>query len=337
MKTTDFAHHLTDFLGRYVSATRNLSPNTIKSYRDTFMLLLGFYRDYRGVRLEQLTLDALNTERVTEFLEHLQAERGCSISTRNQRMAAIHAFVRYLQVECPERILQCQQILAVPRKRSTQSEVSYLTREEIAAVLAQPDLETSSGRRDAVMLSLLYDTGARVQEIIDLRVRDLRLDTTPAQVRVTGKGRKVRTVPLLTQTTRLVAEYLQEHDLRRTDASSHPVFFNRSRQQLSRSGVRYILDKYVVRALKANLCLHERVTPHMLRHSKAMHLYQAGNPLSVISRLFGHVSVTTTEIYARADMAMKEQALAKLTGITPAAESRSWQQDPSLMDWLRNL
>ena len=337
MKPTDFARDLTAFLGRYLSATRNLSANTVDSYRDSFMLLLQFFQDHYKLSPERMTLDMFVPERIAAFLDHLENERGCKPATRNQRLAAIHAFVRYLQVEHPDRLLQCQRILAIHHKRYQCAEVCYLTPEEIAAILAQPDLTTAKGRRDAVLLSLLYDTGARVQEMVDLSVRDLRLDTTPAQVQLTGKGRKVRIVPLMEQMVQLLSDYLQEHDLQQLEKNNHPVFFNRLEQRLSRSGIRYLLEKYVTKAKTSSPSLHEHVTPHMLRHSKAMHLLQAGNPLVVIAHLLGHVSVSTTEIYARADMAMKERALASLSSNVPTLDNRSWQQEPGLMNWLRSL
>jgi len=337
MKPTDFAGDLTRFLGHYLSDTRNLSANTIESYRDTFMLLLRFFRDHYKLSPERLTLNMLVPERISAFLDHLETERGCKPTTRNQRLTAIHAFVSYLQVEHPDRLNQCQRILAIPHKRHQCAEVRYLTPEEVAAILSQPDLTTVKGRRDAVLLSLLYDTGARVQEIIDLSVRDLRLDTTPVQVQLIGKGRKVRIVPLMKQTVKLLTEYLHEHDLQQLEKNTHPVFFNRLKHRLSRSGIRYLLEKYATMAKTVFSSLHERVTPHMLRHSKAMHLLQAGNPLVVISHILGHVSVTTTEIYARADMVMKEQALASLSSNVPELDIRSWQKKPGLMNWLRSL
>lgn len=337
MKTTDFARDLTGFLGRHLSATRNLSANSIASYRDTFYLLLQFFKKRYKLTSDRLTSDMFTPDKITSFLDYLETERRCSITTRNQRLAAIRSFVRYLQVEHPERALQCQRILAIPCKKHQAAAVHYLTIDEITAILAQPNLDTYYGRRDAVLLSVMYDTGARVQEIADLSVCDLRLDTNPAQVQLTGKGRKSRIVPLMRPTAQLLMDYLHECELLQTGRSQFPVFFNRSGKRLSRSGIRYLIDKYVDNARISVPTLHEHVTPHMLRHSKAMHLLQAGNPLVVIAHLLGHVSVVTTEIYARADLAMKEKALASLPNTVTPLNTRTWQKDERLLNWLRNL
>ena len=187
MKPTDFSVHLTNFLTHYLAAQRNLSPNTIKAYRDVFTLLLRFCRDVQGVALEKLRLEQIDVSLVETFLDYLEKERKSSPRTRNHRLAALHAFFRYVQAEEPAHMLQCQKILTIPLRRHARSTVAYLAKEELAAILAQPDLRTPDGRRDAVLLSVLYDTGARVQELIDLSVGDVRLDP-PAQLRLLGKG-----------------------------------------------------------------------------------------------------------------------------------------------------
>ena len=176
MKPTDFATHLTHFFSEYLALHRNASPNTIKAYRDAFTLLLRYCRDHQGFAPERITVKKVDVTIIRNFLQHLD-KRGCSPRTRNQRLSAIHAFFRYLQVENPEHILQCQQIMAIPMQRWPRQPVQYLSPDDLAAVLAMPDLSNRDGRRDAVLLTLLYDTGARVQEIIDLSIRDVRLDT----------------------------------------------------------------------------------------------------------------------------------------------------------------
>jgi integrase/recombinase XerD len=181
MKPTDLSIHVTNFLTRYLAAQRNLSPNTIKAYRDVFTLLLRFGRDVRGTAVERLSLADVDVAFVEAFLDHLGKDRHCSIRTQNQRLAVLHAFFRYVQSEVPERMLQCQKIMALPLRRHIQVPVGYLSKEELTQVLAHPNLETLAGRRDVVMLSVLYDTGARVQELIDLNVNDVRL-TSPAQI-----------------------------------------------------------------------------------------------------------------------------------------------------------
>ena len=207
MKPTDFSIHVTSFLTHYLAAQRNLSANTIKAYRDVFTLLLRFCRDGHGIAPEKLRLEQIDVSLVEAFLDYLERERKSSPSTRNHRLATLHAFFRYVQAEEPSHMLQCQKILAIPLRRHARRTVGYVSKEELAEILAQPDLKASQGRRDAVLLSVLYDTGARVQELIDLSVGDVRL-VSPAQLRLLGKGRKMRAVPLMDNTVQLLRDHL---------------------------------------------------------------------------------------------------------------------------------
>ena len=244
MKPTDFSIHLTRFLSQHLGAQRNLSPNTIRAYRDTFTLFLRFCRDRHGITPERLSLRQIDTARVQAFLDHLKDDRHVSARTQNHRLTAMHAFFRYLQSEAPDHLLRCQKILAIPLRRHPRTLVGYLSREQLAKILAQPDLNSRKGRRDAVLLSVLYDTGARAQELIDMTAGDVRLDP-PAQVRLLGKGRKMRAVPLMDPTARLLRDHLCENGLDRPGKSEAPVFQNRQGKPLTRWGVRYILDKHV--------------------------------------------------------------------------------------------
>ena len=336
MKPTDFARHLTVFLTDYLPAQCNVSPNTVCSYRDTFVLLLRFVHDQRQMAPERLEIGHIDPPLVLDFLTHLEQERQCSARTCNQRLGTLHSFFRYLQTEQPEHLERCQRILAIPYRRYARATVRYLSIEELKALLAQPDLTRSEGRRDAVLLSLLYDTGARCQELIDLSVRDVRL-ASPAQVCLTGKGRKTRVVPLMTNTVRLLSKYLAEHGLTHPAQLDTPLFFNRHRARLSRSGVRYILEKYAHRARRTQPSLPQRIGPHTLRHTKAMNLLQAGNPLTVIRDILGHVDIKSTEVYARADIDMKRRALEQCPEVTPLVAEPSWRADKNLMEWLRSL
>jgi site-specific recombinase XerD len=298
-------------------------------------LLLRFARDGRGIAVEKLSLAHLDVTFVEAFMDHLGKDRHCSIRTQNQRLAALHAFFRYLQSEAPECLLQCQKILAIPLRRHAQSDVGYLSKEQLAQILAHPDLTTRAGRRDAVLLSVLYDTGARVQELIDLNVEDVRL-TSPAQVRLFGKGRKVRAVPLMDATTQILRDHLREYGLDRPEHSHQPLFQNRQGGRLSRSGVRYLLRSHVESVRSSLAGFTQRVSPHSLRHTKGMHLLQSGVPLEIIRDFLGHVDVKTTQIYARANLEMKRHALEKVAD-TPLPTMPSWQQNKTLLDWLRSL
>jgi site-specific recombinase XerD len=336
MKPTDFSVHVTSFLTHYLAAQRNLSPNTIKAYRDVFTLLLRFCRDVQGIAPEKLHLEQVDVSLVEAFLDHLESERKSSPRTRNHRLATLHAFFRYVQAEEPAHMLHCQKILAIPLRRHARSTVAYLSKEELAEILAQPDLRISDGRRDAVLLSVLYDTGARVQELIDLSVGDLRLDP-PAQLRLMGKGRKMRAVPLMDNTVQLLRDHLQENHLDRPEQFDKPLFQNARSQRLSRSGIRYILQKYLVQARTKLPTLNRTVSPHTLRHAKGMHLLQSGISLDMIRDFLGHVDVKTTQIYARANLEMKRTALEKIADSSPVRTIPSWQQNKDLLDWLRSL
>jgi integrase/recombinase XerD len=336
MKPTDFSVHLTNFLTHYLAAQRNLSPNTIMAYRDVFTLLLRFCRDVQGVALERLRLEQIDVSLVETFLDYLEKERKSSPRTRNHRLAAWHAFFRYVQAEAPTHMLQCQKILAIPLRRHARPAVAYLSKEELADILAEPDLRTADGRRDAVLLSVLYDTGARVQELIDLSVGDVRLDT-PAQLRLLGKGRKMRAVPLMGKTAQLLRDHIREHHLDRPEQFDKPLFQNARKQRLSRSGVRYILQKYLVKARNKRPSLNRIVSPHTLRHTKGMHLLQSGISLDMIRDFLGHVDVKTTQIYARANLEMKRKALEKIDDSSPVQTIPCWQENKDLLNWLRSL
>ena len=336
MKPTDFAMHLTQFLSHYLAGQRNLSPNTIRSYRDVFRLLLRFCRDVRGMSLERLSLVQVDAPLIEDFLEHLSNERQSSLRTQNHRLAALHAFFRYVQSEVPEQLYQYQQILAIPLRRHGYPMIGYLSKEQLTSLLSQPDQQTESGRRDAVLLSVLYDTGARVQELIDICVGDVRLES-PAQIRLMGKGRKMRAVPLMDATVHILHDYLRDFKLNRPENFDQPLFQNHQGKRFSRSGIRYILQKYVSAARAVDHSLMESISPHWLRHTKGMHLLQSGISLEIIRDFLGHADAKTTQIYARANLEMKRKALEKISDGTPVPDIPSWKQDKSLLEWLSSL
>lgn len=335
MKPTDFSKLLTTYLTEYLPSIQNVSKNTISSYCDAFRLFLKYYRDFLGFSIEKLSIKDVSCDSIHEFLNWLEVERNCSISTRNQRLAAIHAFFRYVQAEAPQNLLLCQKILDIPYKKKSNPVVKYLTSLDIKLILEQPDIRTPEGRRDLVLLSLLYDTGARVQELVDLSVRDIRLDH-PAKVHLTGKGRKSRWVPILQATELLLSRYLNEQKLNSHDKLDSPLFCNRQGNRLTRAGISYILNKYAKQSAALSPHFPEGITPHIFRHSKAMHLLEAGVNLIYIRDILGHVDVSTTEVYARASAEMKRDALNKLAAVeTPNVPS--WTTDSDLMSWLKDF
>ena len=333
--TTDFAFYLRRFLTSHLAGVRGCSPNTIASYRDTFKLLIVYFRDEKSIPPGKLTLDAVDAAAITGFLGWLETSRGNSTSTRNQRLAAISSFHTWLQTENPARMACCQDILAIPAKKQQSPAVNYLTVEQTRGLLAQPDRSTRHGRRDATLLAVLYDTAARVQELADLTVRDVRLEH-PAMVALTGKGRKTRHVPLMDNAASLIAAYLGEHRLDKPGHDDHPVFFNQHGTKLSRGGIAWVTRKYHANT-NGPQPADAGFGPHALRHSRAMHLYEAGVPLPYIRDILGHVDLSTTEIYARASTEAKRKALEAAYPNVVTDTLPEWNQDPGLLDWLTNL
>lgn len=335
MKKADFSMLLSAFLSDYLPNIKNVSSNTISSYCDTFRLFLSYCRDEHKISIEKLSINDLSPDLVHNFLSWLETDRNCSISTRNQRLAAIHAFFKYVQAEKPQSLLLCQKIIDIPSKRKSKPVIKYLSANDIKLLLEQPNTTSTAGRRDLVILSLLYDTGARVQELVDLSVRDIRFDH-PAKVHLTGKGRKSRIVPIVPATAELLKNYLNEQGLFASGKLDYPLFFNQQRHRLTRAGVTYILKKYADQAANISPQIPVNLTPHILRHSKAMHLLEAGVNLIYIRDLLGHVDVSTTEVYARASTEMKREALEKLTTIESPNVS-SWTTDSDLLSWLKDF
>ena len=307
----------------------------VGSYRDTFKLLITYFRDERSTPPGKLTLDCVDAAAITGFLDWLETSRHNSASTRNQRLAAISSFCTWMQTEDPARMAYYQNILAIPAKKQAHPTVNYLTVAQTRLLLAQPDRSTRRGRRDATLLATLYDTAARVQELADLTVRDVRLQP-PAMTALTGKGRKTRHVPLMNNTAALLGSYLAEHRLDGPGHDDQPVFFNQHGTKLSRGGIAWIITKYQAKTGDPQLTYAD-VSPHTLRHSKAMHLYEAGVPLPYIRDILGHVELSTTEIYARASIEAKRKALeTAYPDITPD-DLPEWNQDVGLLDWLTSL
>jgi site-specific recombinase XerD len=332
---TDFAVFLRRFLTSHLAGLRGYSPHTIVSYRDAFKLLICYFRDQRSTPPDKLTLELIDATAITGFLDWLRVSRHNSASTSNQRLAAIDSFFSWMQTQDPARMACCQNILAIPAAKHDRPAVAHLSVEQTHKLLALPDRSTRNGRRDATLLATLYNTAARVQELADLTVRDIRLDH-PAMAALTGKERKTRHVPIDTNTTALLTAYLAERQLNSPGQDDHPVFFNQHRSKLSRGGIAWILRKYQAQAADPALT-NARLSPHILRHSRAMHLYDSGVPLPYIRDILGHVDLSTTEIYARASTEAKRKALEAVYADVVTADLAEWNQDPELLNWLASL
>lgn len=336
MKPTDFAYLLTRFLGTHLPATVGSSRNSILSYRDTFLLFLRYCSKEKGIKAERFTLELFTRDIVESFLQWLEEKRHNAVSTRNQRLAAIHAFCKYIQYEHPQALFDIQKVLSIPIKKTRKKTPTYLSVEQIKALLAQPNRRTLAGRRDLALLGLLYDTGARVREIADLNVGDVRLEKPPT-VRLIGKGNKTRVVPLSSSMLDILTAYMEENRLLQPVHKPHPLFTNRFGNRFTRFGIAFILEKYKASAARNIHGFPEKLTPHMLRHSKAMHLLQSGVNLVYIRDILGHVSIQTTEVYARADSEMKRKAFDKARSAVESEEVPKWHNNPALLDWLLHL
>ena len=330
---------LSKFLTDHLAGERDLSPQTIASYRDAIKLLLTWFRDVQAIPPEKLRLADLNRTRVLLFLDWLQDERGNTAATRNQRLAVIKSLARYTAIERPEFLDQATQILAVKQKKTPATDMGYLTAEEVKALLAQPDPTTRRGLRDTVLLSTLYDTAARVQELCDLNTADIRT-ARPMLLTLHGKGSKTRRVPLMDPTARLLKDYLH----RRTPhhgvgADADPLFPGPHQTRLTRWAVTKILARHVqaVRLREPGYAPGLNITPHVIRRTRAMHLLKAGVNVIYIRDLLGHTDVSTTEICARADPETKRKAIESAYESLTPEPLPNWTADRDLLDWLDQI
>ncbi|MBI4306635.1 MAG: site-specific integrase [Chloroflexi bacterium] len=327
---------LRDFFADYLPGMKGFSPHTVRSYRDALVLLLRYLAVSTSRDPAALDLDIITPEVVIGFLAHLEKDRHNNVATRNVRLAAIHAFFRFVAAQRPDRMEQAQRILGVPFKRARSEPIDYLEYDEIEAVLNQVDRSTADGRRDYALMALMFNSGARVQELLDVRVQDLQL-VRPFQVRLRGKGQRVRICPLWPQTAQVLRAFCEERQLDLD--SSAPLFLNQWGRPLTRFGVRYILAKHCQRATATvpNLS-RKRLHPHSMRHSTAVHLLKAGVDLATISHWLGHASINTTNKYATIDLQMKREAIARVQPPGNGLHSpKSWRSDASVLEWLESL
>lgn len=337
MKPTDFAYYLTNFFTKYLPGECGASVNTVSSYRDTFLLFLSYTRGEKGKVIERLQLNDINKSLIIDFLDWIETSRKCSIPTRNIRLTAIHSFFQYMQCEYPDFLFEWQKILAIPVKKGERGTLNYMSLEGIELLLKMPDQHKKSGRRDLTLLSLMYDTAARVQEIADLTPAMVHLPK-PSTIRLIGKGNKSRIVPLMDKQVEILKRYMTENKLTEPYANQYPLFSNNRNEKLTRAGIGYILDKYVAMARTEDPSLiPPKFSCHCMRHSKAMHMLQSGINLVYIRDILGHVSVQTTEIYARADSKKKREAIEQAyTNVTPDVKPQ-WEGNRNLIEWLKSF
>ena len=321
------------FFQEWLAEQRSASVHTIRSYRDTWRLLLRFIAERKGGGVARIMLADVSAGEVRAFLHHTEHGRRGTIGTRNCRLAAIRSFFSFVADKDPEYIAQCAEVLTVPLKREPTVAPCYLEPEEVEAILAQPDRSTIEGMRDHVLLSFLYNSGARIQEALDLCPEAIRFDA-PNFVRLYGKGRKERICPLWPETVTLLRKLLERHPR----APDQRIFVNRYGEPLGASGVRFKLASYVGKASETVPSLRSKnVTPHSFRHATAVHLVAAGVDITVIRSWLGHVSLDTTNHYAQANLETKRKALEQVGAPAASNVPPSWKRDASLMEWLDTL
>jgi len=315
-KSTDFGRAISQFFQEYLPAQRGMSVNTIYSYRDSILLMLRFFSNDTGRKIEKLKLVDFTAARIVHFLNYLESDRGNCISTRNTRLAAIHTLSRFLISGNPELIAPLQDILGIEFKRGAiKRPIEYLEHAEMEELLAKIDRSNWAGQRDYMLFALMFNTGARVQEIVNLKICDVRFDP-PHQVRLLGKGGKIRLCPIWPHTAKLLWKLVNTAHPTQTAvevAGEDPLFRNQRGGKLTRFGVRYLLRKYLPSSLKQGSGKTEkRIHPHSIRHSTAIHLLKAGVDFATISQWLGHASLQTTMRYAKADLDLKRQALSQV-------------------------
>jgi site-specific recombinase XerD len=328
---TSLAPLLEAFFVERLQRQRQASAHTIAAYRDAFRLLLGFAEKHLGKPPSDLLLADIDAPLIGAFLDHLEKERGNGACTRNARLAAIRSFFRFAALREPAHAALIQRVLAIPQKRFDHDLVTFLTRPEAEALLAAPDRKTWLGRRDHMLLLVAVRTGLRVSELTGLRIEDCVLDTG-AHVRCLGKGRKERCTPLDRETAGVLRAWIKDA----AAAPSDVVFPSRRRGRLSTDAVERLLAKHLATAARVCATLaRKKVTPHVLRHTTAVHLLEAGVDRAVIALWLGHESVETTQIYLDADLAMKERALARTA--PPRVGRQRFRPKDSLLAFLESL
>lgn len=319
------------FLLEHLVAERNFARNTQRSYRDTLALLLPFVSRSAGVPIDRLSVQDLSPDAVRKFLQHVERDRSCSVATRNLRLSAIHSLARFVGMRAPEHLAWCMEVRSVPFKKTAKTIIGYLEKPELDELLRQPDRSTPIGARDHALLLFLYNSGARADEAARLTVGSLQLGTSPS-VRILGKGNKIRVCPLWAPTASALRPFAANRH------PDDPIFRGRTGQPMTRFGIHRLVTAYAKCASRRMPSLAtKRVSPHILRHTTAVHLLRAGVDINTIRAWLGHVSLDTTHVYAEVDLDMKAKALARVDIADLPVAARGRSLPPSLMHFLRTV
>jgi site-specific recombinase XerD len=321
------------FFSHYMPVQKGLSINTVRAYRDTIKLLLCHVADMCSQSVDVLTVETISEKTVLGFLDAVENDRGCTKRTRNARLAAIRSLFAFIAREEPELILQCQQIRAIPLKRAEHKTIEYLEEKEMQAIFDAIDINTRTGVRDRALLLLLYNTGARVSELVNLELDDLRLNDAP-QLKLHGKGKKDRSCPLWPETAAALLAYIKNRYPKTVETPQ--VFLNANGHSITRFGIRHITRKYGMQAQKKRPSIETKpLNPHRIRHTTAMHLLCAGNDINMVSYWLGHADLNTTHVYVEIDMDTKRKMLENTTA--PGISRKELWHRPHVLQWLNEL
>lgn len=329
----ELSYHITKYFKEYLPLYVGVSVNTEKSYRDSFVQLLTFMKSQYGIKPEKLTIESFTADKIEAFLFYLRESRNVSISTQNQRLSAIHSFCKYLQRKELSCFENCAGILTIPYKKTPEVPVTYLSIEEIHLLFSLPDTKNKKGLRDLTIMVLLYESGARVQELIELTLSQIKFGRTPS-VELHGKGNKSRLVPICLNVADILKKYLISYSI---DNERDFLFTNKRHESLTCAGIQYIINKYIEMGRKNNPDYYrKRISNHSFRHSKAMHLLEAGVNLIYIRDFLGHSSITTTEIYAKTNPEIKRKYITKNSASFNTSKKYNYREKEDLLNWLKN-
>ncbi|MGM9848319.1 MAG: tyrosine-type recombinase/integrase [Clostridia bacterium] len=333
MKNKDFQYYLSAFFTDYLPKHKGASSNTISSYRDCFALFLEYCDKATDINIDELSFQNINTSLILNFLCWLENSRKVSPQTRNNRLAAIKSFCKFVELEAPEFYEKCSLIRKIEPKKCEKKSINYLSVEAVKILMEQPDTRTKQGLRDLALIALMYDSAARVQELATLTVSKIILNNTNI-VYLTGKGNKTRIVPISKEVAGILKRYINTYELKNDDL----LFFNKSHKQLTKEGISYILDKYISKSKEKYFeIFNKKITPHCIRHSKAMHILEANVNLIYIRDFLGHVSVKTTEIYCTANPETRRKQIETASNGIIKNTKYSAEEKSSLQNFLKEL
>lgn len=333
MKNNQLGYYITKYFSEYLPSVKGVSKNTVQSYRDTFVIFLDYLHKEYKLNINKLLIDSIDDLIIERFLDYLEKDRKNSISTRNQRLAGIHSFYRYLQKRELSCYDLCSRILSIPNKKSPIKTISYFSIDEITKLINMPDTKTKAGFRDYILLLFMYETAARAQEVADLRVNQFIFDENSCVI-LTGKGNKSRRIPITDELSQLIQKYLKTYKIKVDDI----VFKNKQNYKLTTKGIEYILHKHIKKCkFKYPNQFKDHYSNHTMRHSRAMHLLESGVNLIYIRDILGHTSIITTEIYAKTNASIKEKQIKEHSKSLEIKERYSEKQKADLLKYLKNL